>query len=253
MKKIAIFIPAYNTAHTLPLTIERIPKEIKDKVEEIFVVDNDSKDNPHLVVIGYKEEQGLRNLKFIKNEKNLGYGGSQKKAYKYAIDKGYDIIVMLHGDGQYAPELLPTLLKPVEEGKADLVFGSRMTGDPLKGGMPFYRYLGNKGLTWIENSVLKLNLSEYHSGYRIYNCEALKKIPFDRCSDNYHFDTEILIQFRIQNLRIQEKPIPTYYGKECGSPSKWDLVVYSTNILLALKDYLLHKYKIKRLKKYEKI
>jgi len=158
---------------------------------------------------------------------------------------------MLHGDGQYAPELLPDLIKPVEEGKADLVFGSRMTGDPLAGGMPYYRYLGNKGLTFIENKTLGLNLSEFHSGYRVFSCEALKKIPFDKCSDNYHFDTEILIQFRIKNLRIAERSIPTHYGEESGSPSIKDLAIYSTNILLALKDYVYHKKGIKTLPKYD--
>jgi glycosyltransferase involved in cell wall biosynthesis len=250
MKKIAIFIPSYNAARTIPWVLDRIPEEIKEKVQEIFVVDNASDDNTYLTVIGYKHEAGLNNLSIIRNEKNVGYGGSQKVAYNYALEKGYDIIVMLHGDAQYAPEYLPQIIQPLEEGKADLVFGSRMTGDPIGGGMPYYKFFANKLITWFENTVLETSLSEFHSGYRAYSTSALKKIPFDLCADDYHFDTDILVQYRIAELRIGETSIPTHYGKESQSPSTIQLFVYVWGIATAMLEYWMHKRGLKTVHKY---
>ncbi len=251
MKKIAIYIPAFNAARTIPIVIDRIPKEIKSSVQEIFVVDNASSDTTYLTVIGYKHENGLGNLKVIRNEHNVGYGGSQKIAYNYAIEKNYDIVIMLHGDAQYAPEYLPEIIKPLIEDKADLVFGSRMSGNPRKGGMPYYKIISNKLLTWFENTILDSNLSEFHSGYRAYSCNALKKIPFNLCDDNYLFDTDILIQFKINNLRIGEIAIPTHYGNESQSPRFTQLIIYVIGIVLSMSSYFLHKNGIKRNKKYE--
>ena len=124
--KVAIFIPAYQHVKCLPPTIDRIPDEIKDMVEEIFVIDDASSDNTYLLAKGYKHDRGLKKLSVYKNEKNRGYGGNQKRGYSYAIKKGYDVVVMLHGDGQYAPEVLPKLLQPFFQGRADMVFGSRI-------------------------------------------------------------------------------------------------------------------------------
>lgn len=251
--KLAIYIPAYNAAHTVALVLDRIPAEIKDKVQEIFIVDNASVDSTYLTIVGYKvvNKEIEPKLTYIKNEKNLNYGGSQKLAYRYCIDKGYDAVVMLHGDAQYAPEEIPKLLEPIEKGEADLVYGSRIAGHPIKGGMALWRYFGNRVLTIIENIVLGLNLSEFHSGYRIYSCKALEKIPFDKCSDDMHFDSEILIQFRLAGLRIAEKPIPTHYGKESHSPGFFHMVRYGLNILWNLCGYLLHKWGIKKQEKFE--
>jgi glycosyltransferase involved in cell wall biosynthesis len=246
--KIAIFIPAYHHVKTLPSVIDRIPKKIKNEVEEIFVIDDASSDNTYLLAKGYKIDRKLKKLYVYKNEKNKGYGGNQKKGYQYAINKGYDIVVMLHGDGQYAPEVLPKLLKPFYEGNVDMVFGSRMKGNPLKGGMPIYKYLGNKILTFIENLLLGLNLSEYHSGYRIYNCHALKKIPFNLCANDFHFDTEILIQFKEKNLKIIEKPIPTYYGDEI---SYVNVISYGLNCLKSTFLYKLQKFGLIKIKKFD--
>ncbi len=241
--KIAIYIPAYNAGATLPRVLDRIPLEIKDKVGEIFIVDNASPDNTYLVGIGYAHEKNLSNLKVYRNETNRGYGGSQKFAYQYAIDNGFDVVVMLHGDAQYAPEKIPALLEPFEKGEADMVFGSRMTGDPRAGGMPLHRYLGNKFLSGIQNWALDWNLSEYHSGYRVFSCAALRKIPFDRCADDYHFDTEILIQFKLKGLRVVERPIPTYYGDERCYVNVWK---YGLDILATMGKFLLHKHGFRR-------
>lgn len=246
--RIAIYIPTFNAGRTLPLVLDRIPQDVKARVDEIFIVDNASPDNTYLIGVGYKNEKGLQNLNVYKNDTNVGYGGSQKVAYRYAIEKGYDLVVMLHGDAQYAPEKISALLEPFEKHEADMVFGSRIAGLPLKGGMPLHRYLGNKFLTAVENFVLDWNLSEYHSGFRVYSCEALKQIPFERCSNDYHFDTEILVQFRLKQLRVVERPIPTYYGDEKSYVNVWR---YGIDILFTMGEYLLHQKGIRRVGKFD--
>lgn len=215
-KRIAIFIVAYNAVTTLTKVLDRIPESIRKRVEEIYVFDDSSKDDTYLVGMGYKTVHQLYNLNIYRNPQNLGYGGNQKKGYEYALQSGYDIVALLHGDGQYAPECLEDLIAPVERGEADAVFGSRMmqSGAALRGGMPFYKWIGNRILTAFENRMLGMRLTEFHSGYRVYNIRALAQIPFRANSDDFHFDTEIIIQFHQHRLRIMEKPIPTYYGDE---------------------------------------
>lgn len=215
-KRIAIFIVTYNAASTLRQVLDRIPAEIWNKVEQVFVFDDSSQDETYLVGMGYKAHHDKTALKVFRNEKNLGYGGNQIRGYKYAIAQGYDIVALLHGDGQYAPEALPQLLEPLERGEADAVFGSRMmeSGRARAGGMPLYKYVGNKVLTSVENAMLGMSLSEFHSGYRLYSCHALKQIPFEKNSHDFHFDTQIIIQLNAAGMRIVEKPIPTYYGDE---------------------------------------
>jgi len=236
-KKIAIFVPVYNSASALPQVIDRIPEKLKKKVREIFVIDDASSDSSYLTIIGYQSKKRISNLKIIKNKTNLGYGGNQKKAYKYAIKNKYDIIVMLHGDAQYAPEKISLILQPLEKNEASMVFGSRMKGNPLKGGMPLWKYVGNKMLTSFENIFLGLNLSEYHSGFRAYDVKALNKINLDACTNGYSFDTDILIQFKINNLKIMEKPIPTHYGKESGGVTFFKAFLYGYNIIKSILHY----------------
>lgn len=247
-KKIVIFIPAYEHTKTLPSVLDRIPSSIKKKVEEIVVIDDASSDNTYLLAKGYKVEKGLKKLNVYRNKGNKGYGGNQKVGYRYAIERGYDIVIMLHGDGQYAPELLPKLLKPLENGSAEMVFGSRMKGHPLKGGMPLYKFLGNKLLTFIENLFLGTSLSEFHSGYRLYSCHALKKIPFELNADDFHFDTDILIQFKEAGFRIVEIPISTFYGDEI---SYVNVIQYGSKCLGSVFLYKLHKLGLIRVEKFE--
>lgn len=249
-EKVAIFIPAYNAASTIVTVLDRIPANLRGQVGEIFVIDNDSRDNTSMVVVDYKNAHGLHNLEVIKNPQNMGYGGSQKIAYQRCIDKGYKCVAMLHGDAQYAPELLETLIRPVADGEADMVFGSRMRGNPLKGGMPIHRFLGNRALTTMQNFFLGTSLSEFHSGYRVYSVEALKKVPFDRFSSDYHFDTEIIISFVDRKLRITEMPIPTHYGDEENYVNIWD---YGMKVLITTGTYFLHKLGIRRSRNWTRI
>lgn len=236
--KLAIYIPAYNAAVTLPRVLDRIPQSVKDTIAEIFVIDNHSPDHTYLLALGYKQEYKLQNLKVIRNPENMGYGGSQKVAYRYCIDQGFDFVAMLHGDAQYAPEYLEKLFTTAMEQKTDMVFGSRMLGDPIAGGMPRIRYLGNRFLTILQNWVLGTELSEFHSGYRVYSVEALRKIHFERLSSDYHFDTEIIMLLLEEGAVIKDTPIPTHYGAESQSPNVWK---YGLHVLVTTLTYLAHK------------
>ena len=229
---------AYEAVNTLDKVIDGIPKDVMKFVDEIYILDDASNDNTYYAAVGYKTLKKINKLKVYKNEKNLGLGGNQKKAYSYAIKNGFDILALLHGDNQYDPRCLPYLLKPLIDDKADFVFGSRMVGHPLKGGMPLYKFLGNKFLTSVENLMLGMNLSEYHSGYRLFNCHALKKVPFNRLSNDFHFDTELIIQFKKAGIRFAELPIPTFYGDEI---SHVKVIKYGFNVIKAVIEYKLHE------------
>ena len=245
-----VLVVAYNAENTIASLLKRIPEEIWEKSNEILVSDDSSQDNTTETCMKWKKANKKENLKIIKQKKNLGYGGNQKFGYNYAIKKGYDLVIMLHGDVQYAPEDAVRLIKPLENDEADMVFGSRIAGNPLKGGMPFYKFLGNKFLTFIENTILRQKLTEYHSGFRLYSTEALKKIPFNLNHRGFHFDTQILIQLKIANLRIKELPIETHYGDE---KCYVKVVPYGLNILKELCKYLLTKNNLKKYKRYDKI
>jgi len=238
--RIGIFIIAYNAVDHLIKTISRIPKDTYQQVEEIFVIDDASPDNTYYAALGYKHEHKMDKLTVMRNSKNQGYGGNQKVGYKYALERGLDIVALVHGDGQYAPERLPDLLDPLVTGRADMVFGSRMShnGEALKGGMPYYKYFGNKILSSIQNKLTGLNLSEYHSGYRLYSMEALRKIPFHEFTNTWHFDTQIILAMAERNLRIVEKPIPTYYGDEICHVNG---IPYAVNCINSSYKYYLHR------------
>lgn len=214
--RIGILVVAYNAASTLASVLDRVPKSFRPRVSEVFVCDDASGDSTYLVGLGYKQVVKDMPLRITRHPQNLGYGGNQKAGYRMAIEEGLDIIVMLHGDGQYAPECLPEIVAPLERGEADAVFGSRMMepGAARKGGMPLYKYVGNRILTGFENRMLGTSLSEFHSGYRAYRVDALNAIPFERNSDGFNFDTQIIVQLVDAGKRIVEVPIPTFYGDE---------------------------------------
>ena len=214
--KIGIVVVAYNAASTLAQVLDRVPKDFRSRITRVFVCDDASEDSTYLVGLGYQQLATDLPLSIIRHEDNLGYGGNQKAGYRLAIEHDLDIVVLLHADGQYAPEFLPEIVAPLERGECDAVMGSRMMvkGAARKGGMPLYKYVGNKLLTRFENRLLGTSLSEFHSGYRAYTVRALKTIPFESNSDGFNFDTQIIIQLVDAGKRIVEVPIPTYYGDE---------------------------------------
>jgi glycosyltransferase involved in cell wall biosynthesis len=215
--KLLVFVIAYYAEATLSKVLERIPPSVFEDYEcEVLVVDDASEDRTYAVGREYQQSHPGIRMTVLRNEYNQGYGGNQKVGYTYAIAHDFDFVAMVHGDGQYAPEELPRLLEPLRSGQADAVFGSRMmnTFGALKGGMPLYKYIGNKILTTAQNALLGTKLSEFHSGYRIYSVKALREIRYRMNSNDFHFDTEIIIQLLNAGQRIVEKPIPTYYGDE---------------------------------------
>ena len=228
-KRILIFVVAYNAEKTIGSVLQRIPPALRDGNVEVLVIDDSSKDDTFATGLAHENSvQGLK-ITVLRTPINQGYGGNQKLGYRYAIENGFDFVALVHGDGQYAPEKLPDLLEPLFSGRAGAVFGSRMLekGGALRGGMPLYKYAGNKILTRFQNLCLRSNLSEFHSGYRIYSTAALRQIPFERNSDGFHFDTEIIIQLAMAGIPIVEIPIPTYYGDEIcyvnGMKYAWDV------------------------------
>ncbi len=215
-KRIGILVVAYNASQTLAQVLDRIPVDFRPRISGILVGDDSSSDSTHLVALGYKQLTTDLPIEVVRHPRNLGYGGNQKAGYRWAIDQGFDIIVLLHGDGQYAPEMLPEMVAPLEDGETDAVFGSRMLeeGAARRGGMPLYKFVGNRVLTAVENRAAGTDLSEWHSGYRAYSVAALADVPFERNSDGFDFDTEVIVQFVEAGKHITEIPIPTYYGDE---------------------------------------
>ena len=173
-KRIGILVVAYNAQSTLKYVLDRIPEAIMAKVDEVFVFDDASQDDTFAVGQSYRKDTGLGKLTVMRNPVNLRYGGNQKRGYRHAMERGLDIVVLLHGDGQYAPEVMQNLLTPLEEGRADLVMGSRMMvpGAAKRGGMPMYKYLGNRILSISQNWLLGTRFTEFHSGYRAYSVAA---------------------------------------------------------------------------------
>jgi len=218
-KKVLIFIVCYNAEHTIESVLDRIPQEIwgnENYYSEVLIIDDQSFDRTFYRAYEYSKLHPERYLIALYNPKNQGYGGNQKIGYCYAIQQGFDAVVLLHGDGQYAPEYLDRMIKPIIDNEADAVFGSRMINrvDALKGRMPLYKWMGNQILTFIQNRIIKSQLSEFHSGYRAYRVKTLSEIPFEYNSNYFDFDTDIIVQLVDTKKRIKEIPIPTFYGDE---------------------------------------
>ncbi len=239
--RVLVFIVAYFAETTILKVLERIP-DLPGYDVEVLIIDDCSADATFAHSERLRSSGAYRHkLTVLANAANQGYGGNQKLGYRYAIEQGFDHVVLLHGDGQYAPEMLPDLLAPLARGEADVVLGSRMLtpGGARRGGMPFYKFVGNKILTGYQNLVLKSQLAEFHTGYKAYTTALLRRVPFELNSNVFHFDTEIIIQFLRARARIREVPIPTFYGDEIcrvnGLRYAWDVVNASTVALL--QDY----------------
>jgi glycosyltransferase involved in cell wall biosynthesis len=241
--RLLIFIVAFDAEKTIRNVITRVPSELSDLYDiQILIIDDASSDSTFIESYETSRTNGSGfPIRVLLNPVNQGYGGNQKLGYHYAIEHGFDFVALVHGDGQYAPECLPELLEPLRHGEADAVFGSRMLapGSALAGGMPLYKFVGNKILTWIENRALDAKMSEFHSGYRIYSVASLRAIPFDRNSNKFHFDTEVIIQLLIARRSIKELPIPTYYGDEICHVNG---IQYAANVLLAVLKARLQKF-----------
>lgn len=221
--KVIAVMPAYNAGKTLVKTYLDIPKGV---VDEVLIVDDGSKDD----TVKVAKKLGL---KIIVHPQNRGYGGNQKTCYTQALSDGADIVIMIHPDYQYDSTLTGELIRPILQGRFDVMLGSRIRTreEVLKGGMPTYKYIGNRFLTFIENLLLGQNLSEYHTGFRAYTKEVLKKIPFHKYSDDFVFDQQILFGSIAIGARIGEIPVPVRYFPEASSINFWQSVVYGLSIL----------------------
>ena len=228
-KRVLVFVVAYNAETTIDKVLDRIPESLHTDAVEVLIIDDSSSDLTFLNGLRCQRRTSSLKITVLRTPENQGYGGNQKLGYRYAIDNGFDIVALLHGDGQYAPEKLPALLAPLVRDEVDAVFGSRMIDKKAAraGGMPLYKWIGNQILTTFQNRLLGTNLSEFHSGYRLYSTAALAQIPFEKNTNDFHFDTEIIIQLVLKKLRIGELPIPTYYGDEIchvnGMKYAWDV------------------------------
>jgi len=216
--RLLIFIVAYNAERTIEEVLRRIPVGLAERYDvEVLIIDDSSHDDTfNRSEVARRKGIVPFKLTVLFNPVNQGYGGNQKIGFHYAVENGFDWVALVHGDGQYAPECLPELVATLVGGEAEAVFGSRMLerGGALQGGMPLYKYVGNKILTRFQNELLGTSLSEFHSGYRLYSTKALAEVPFELNSNDFHFDTEIIIQFVIAGHWIKEMSIPTFYGDE---------------------------------------
>lgn len=208
-QKVIVVLPAYNAAKTLEITYNEIPFEL---VDHVVLVDDASKDD----TIEKARELGIQHI--IRHEKNKGYGGNQKSCYKKALELGGDIVIMLHPDYQYTPQLLTAMISIIGNNVYPVVFGSRILGKgALKGGMPLYKYIANRLLTFTQNILLGQKLSEYHTGYRSFSKTVLESVKFDACDDDFIFDNEMVSQIFYKGFEIGEVTCPTKYFKEASS------------------------------------
>jgi glycosyltransferase involved in cell wall biosynthesis len=242
--KVVVVMPAYNAGRTLRLTYEELPK---DTVNLVILVDDGSTDETLDVA-------RQLNLEIFVHNRNYGYGANQKTCYTEALKAGADIVVMVHPDYQYDPTLLPQIIEPIVKGEADLVLGSRlMGGAAVRQGMPWWKYLGNRALSRLENLVFGLSLSEFHTGYRAFRREVLETVNYAMNSDGFVFDQEIIAQVVAARFRIAEIAVPVRYFPEASSASFVDSVVYGLRILLLLARFALYRLGLYRSRRFQSL
>jgi glycosyltransferase involved in cell wall biosynthesis len=228
--KVVVVLPAYNAEKTLESTYREIPLDI---VDEVILVDDDSKDN----TVDVAKKLGIR---VIKHDSNLGYGGNQKTCYSIALQQNADIVVMLHPDYQYTPKLISAMAYLLESNEFDVVLGSRILGGKARsGGMPLYKYISNRFLTLVQNILMGAKLSEYHTGYRAFTRKVLESIPINNNSNDFVFDNEMLSQILYADFRVGEITCPTKYFAEASSINfsrslKYGLGCLRTSLLFRL-------------------
>ncbi|MFL5739921.1 MAG: glycosyltransferase family 2 protein [Flavisolibacter sp.] len=244
-EKIVVVLPAYNAAKTLRQTYVEIDRSL---VDEVILVDDASRDE----TIAVAKELGLKHV--IRHEQNRGYGGNQKSCYRKALELGADIIIMLHPDYQYTPALIAPMATLISSKLYPVVLGSRILGGGArKGGMPFYKYVFNRLLTMAQNSLLNQKLSEYHTGYRAYHREVLESIPFEKNSDDFIFDNELLAQIFYKGYEIAEITCPTKYFEDASSINLKRSIVYGAGVLRVSIQYALQKMRLGRFSLFQDI
>ena len=213
--KIGILVVAYNAESTIKDTISRIPKTFRSSIYQVLISDDKSIDSTFNVANELKDKTDLP-IKVVTQPLNLGYGGNQKFGYFWAMENNWDIVVLLHADGQYAPEFIEKIIQPIVNENCDVVFGSRMIDKKraLQGGMPVYKWIGNQVLTKIQNLLTNQTFSEWHSGYRAYRISKLRQIPLNKLNNGFRFDTQIILELIKIRAKFKEIPIPTFYGDE---------------------------------------
>ena len=243
--KVVVVMPAYNAGRTLRLTYEELPKE---SVSLVILVDDGSTDT----TLDIARELGLE---IFVHDRNYGYGANQKTCYTEALRAGADVVVMVHPDYQYDPTLVPKIIEPIVRNEADLVLGSRLAGggSAIQQGMPWWKYVANRFLTWVENRAFGLHLSEFHTGYRAFSREVLDAVNFRMNSDGFVFDQEIIAQAVSGRFRLAEIAVPVRYFPEASSASFMDSCVYGTKILWVVTRYLLHRTGLKRSRRLQSI
>ena len=233
--KLAVVIPAYNAERTLRQVVGRIPRDVFG----IWIVDDGSSDKT-LRVAGRLAQTDPR-VRVVRREQNGGYGAAMKSGLHAVLKEGVNTVACVHADGQYAPEELPAMQKTLEQQELDLLQGSRIaSGTAISGGMPAYKYIAGRALTFLENRVFGLRMSDYHSGYLLYGRRALASIRFGDLSDSFDFDLEVIASARALGLRIGERPIPTHYGEESSSLSP---IPYGFRVLGVMLKYLRGHYR----------
>lgn len=239
-KKVVVVLPAYNAARTLKATFNEIDREV---VDDVILVDDCSSDN----TVDVARKLGIKHI--ICHKKNTGYGGNQKTCYKRALKLNADIVIMLHPDYQYTPLLIPSMCHLIASGLYHVVLGSRILGKgALKGGMPLYKYIANRILTVFQNLLLKAKLSDYHTGYRAFSSEVLRKINYMENSDNFLFDNQMLAQIWYAGYEIAEITCPTKYFPEASSINFKNSSIYGLGVIKTSLQYRMQKWRIVKFK-----
>ena len=238
VENIFVLMPAYNAGATIEKVFARVPSEARRRIRRYVVVNDGSTDDTGPALARLQNE--FSNLVVLTHPTNKGYGAAEKTLLAYALREGAEVGIVLHSDGQYSPEKISDLLEPFDRDTADIVQGSRVLGGgALRGGMPFYKFVANKALTSVENWALGMKLAEYHSGYMLYRRKALELIRFEKLSNSFQFDLEMIVMARVKGLRVAEIPIPTIYADE---KSHLRPIQYGLNVLSVVWDYKRGKY-----------
>ncbi len=247
--KICVFIPAWNVRRQVVEVLEKLPTAFGRRCAEIFVLDNASSDGTAEAASARLRRGFPYPVHVYRNATNLGYGGTQKVAYAHALRQGYDIVAMLHGDGQYPPEQVPELVAALADGKAGMAYGSRLLRTDVKDGTPLIRRAGVWALSVLQNLTSGMHLAEWYSGFRAFRCEALRRVPFQACDSDYYFDVQIILLLGMVGQRIAELPVAKSYD---GEPSPVNIYQFGRKVLARMLSYPLARCGLLRTRLYKR-